>query len=62
MNRNGDLETYTNMIHIDFDLSDDDDGDFDLMDFFRQTMIISDTESDFFEFSDFFELSDEFLI
>ena len=59
-NHNGELETYSNMIHIDFDFSDDEDDEFDLLEFFRQNLLW-DNESDS-EFSDFFELSDEFLI
>ncbi len=58
-NYNGDLETYSNMIHIDFDFSDDEDDEFDLLEFFRQNLVW-DNESDS-EISDFFELSDEFL-
>lgn len=59
-NNNGDLETYSNMIHIDFDFSDDEDEEFDLLAFFRQNLLWE-NESDS-EFSDFFELSDEYLI
>ncbi len=58
-NYNGDLETYSNMIHIDFDFSDDEDDEFDLLEFFRQNLVW-DNESDS-DISDFFELSDEFL-
>ena len=47
------------MIHIDFDFSDDEDDEFDLLEFFRQNLVW-DNESDS-DISDFFELSDEFL-
>lgn len=59
-NRDGDLETYSNMVRIDLNYSDDEDDDeLDLMFFLRSNLIgDTDTESDF---SDFLELSTEFL-
>ena len=61
LNRHGHLESYSSVVRIDFDFSDDEDDDFDIMEFFRHSLLWEHetTESDF---SDLFELSDEFLI
>lgn len=63
LNRNGLAEAYSNIIRIDFDFSDDENDDFDILEFFRHSLLWDteneDNESDQ---SDIFELSDEFLI
>lgn len=60
LNRDGNLEAFSNIVRIDFDFSDDDEDDFDILEFFRHS-ILWDTETDS-DYSDMFELSDEFLI
>lgn len=58
-NRSGGVESYSNVVTIDFDFSDDDD-EFDFLEFFRHNILWdTETESDF---SDLFELSDDFLM
>lgn len=59
-NREGNLESYSNIVRIDFNFSDEDDEDeLDFLFFLRQNLMgDTDTESDF---SDIFELSSEFL-
>lgn len=60
LNRDGNLEAFSNIVRIDFDFSDDEEDDFDILEFFRHSLLW-DTETDS-DFSDLFELSDEFLI
>jgi len=59
-NRDGNLEGFTNIVRIDFDFSDDEDDDFDILEFFRHSLLW-DTETDS-DYSDILELSDEYLI
>jgi hypothetical protein len=59
-NREGRLESYSSIVRIDFDFSDDEDDDFDILEFFRHSLLW-DPDTDSEDFSDLFDLSDEFL-
>jgi hypothetical protein len=58
LNHNGVLESFSNLVRVDFDFSDD-DSDYDIFEFIRNNLISDniDTESDFSELSlsEFFE-------
>jgi hypothetical protein len=58
LNHEGILESFSNMVRVDFDLSDD-DSDYDLLEFLAQNLIPDniDTESDISDLSisDLFE-------
>ena len=52
LNHNGVLESFSNLVRVDFDFSDD-DSDYDIFEFIRNNLISDniDTESDFSELS-----------
>ncbi len=60
-NRSGLVESFTNIVRVDFDFSDDFDyeDDFDLIEFFTNNLIW-DTDTDYDDYEDIFEISDEF--
>ena len=39
LNRHGQLERFSNVVQVDFDFSDDDDDEFDLLEFFRHQLL-----------------------
>lgn len=60
-NRYGDLESYSNLVRIDFDYSDDDEevNEFDIIEFLRNHLMLVDTDDES-DLSELFELSSEF--
>lgn len=60
LNRDEFSESYSNVVTVDFDFSDDEDDDFDILEFFRHSLLWEHETSES-EFSELFEFSDEFL-
>jgi hypothetical protein len=60
-NRLGNIESYSNLVRIDFDYSDDEDeqNEFDIIEFLRHHFMVGDTDDES-DLSDLFELSSEF--
>ena len=60
-NRFGETEAYSNLVRIDFDYSDEDDEEteFDILEFLRHHFLIGETDEES-DLSDLFELSSEF--
>jgi hypothetical protein len=46
-NRFGDLESYSNFIEVNFDYSDDEDEEYDLIEFLRNHLDWDDSSADF---------------
>lgn len=61
INRSGYVESFSNVVTVDFDFSDDEDDDFDILEFFRHSLLWENETSDS-DISDLFELSNEVLI
>lgn len=57
-NQNGLSEAYSTLVTVDFDFSDDETDDFDILEFFRNSLLWENEESDS-NYSNMFELSDE---
>lgn len=60
-NGNGLSEAYSTLVTVDFDFSDDEENDFDILEFFRNSQLWENEETDS-DFSNLFELSDELLL
>jgi hypothetical protein len=55
-------ESYSGIVTVDFDFSDDEDDDFDILEFFRHSLLWDNNETSDSDISDLFELSNEVLI
>lgn len=62
INKSGYVESFSNVVTVDFDFSDDEDDDFDILEFFRHSLLWENETSESEVDSELFELSNEVLI
>lgn len=55
-------ESYSGVVTVDFDFSDDEEDDFDILEFFRHSLLWDNNDTSDSDISDLFELSNEVLI